>query len=47
MSNAVSWPANDSELISVRPSAAMTMPLGNRMSPATWRSCPSGVTSLM
>ena len=47
MSNAVSRPANDSEMISVRPSGVMTMPLGNWMSPATWRSCPSGVTSLM
>ena len=40
-------PANDSEMISVRLSGVMTMPLGNWMSPATWRSCPSGVTSLM
>jgi hypothetical protein len=47
MPNAVSRPANDSEMISVRPSGVMTMPLGNWMSPATRRSCPSGATSLM
>ena len=47
MSNAVSCPANDSEMISVRLSGVMTMPLGKAMSSATWRNCPSGVMSLM
>src|ERR1700733_14133585 len=47
MANAVSRPANDSEMISVPPSGVMIMPLGNWMSPATWRICPSGVMSLM
>ena len=40
-------PANDSEMISVRSSGVMIMPLGKWMSPATWRSWPSGVMSLM
>jgi hypothetical protein len=39
--------ANDSEMISVRPSAAMTMPLGKAMSLATWRSCRSGAGRLV
>lgn len=38
MSNAVSRPANDSEMISLRSSGVMTMPLGKWMSPATSRS---------
>ena len=46
-STAVSRPAKDSEMISVRLSGVMTMPLGNWMSSATRRSSPSGVTSLM
>ena len=47
MSNAVSRPANDSEMISVEPSGVMTMPLGNSMPSATWRADPSGVTRAM
>jgi hypothetical protein len=35
MSNAVSRPANDSEMISVRPSGVTTVPFGNWMSSAT------------
>ena len=38
MSNAVSRPANDSEMMSVELSGVTTMPLGNSMPPATWRS---------
>ena len=47
MSNAVSRPANDSEMISVELSGVTTMPLGNAMPSATWRAEPSGVTSAM
>ena len=47
MSNAVSRPANDSATISVALSGVTTMPLGNSMPSATWRTAPSGVTSAM
>jgi hypothetical protein len=47
MSNAVSRPAKDSEMISVELSGVTTMPFGNAMSSATLRAVPSGVTSAM
>ena len=47
MSNAVSLPAKDSEMIRVALSGVMTMPFGNSMSVATHRAVPSGATSAM
>ena len=40
-------PANDSATISVELSGVTTMPFGNAIPSATWRTEPSGVTSAM